>query len=96
MDVATGDRKTVCHPKSSNAGSQWLHDRYALAEEWAAAASATEKEGSLSGMEMKHETVYGPQWTHPHPSFSATERRVSFTSDRTGHPQVYAVDISDR
>lgn len=33
--------------------------------------------------------VYAPQHTHPHPSFSPDGRRVVFTSDRTGHAQVY-------
>ncbi len=37
------------------------------------------------------EGTYGPQWTHPHPSFSPDGRKVIYTSDRTGHPQVYLV-----
>ena len=40
------------------------------------------------------DTVYGPQWTHPHPSFSPDETKVVFASDRSGHPQVYVVEIS--
>lgn len=35
------------------------------------------------------EEAYGPQWTHPHPSFSPDGRKVIFTSDRTGASQVY-------
>jgi hypothetical protein len=92
VDVATGERRTLCHPQSSCQGSQWRRDRYALAEDWAAAAA--ERERTLSWMEMKADTVYGPQWTHPHPSFSPSERWVVYTSDATGHPQVYAVDLS--
>lgn len=91
VDVATGQRWTLCHPNSSCQGSQWRKDRYALAEEWAAAAA--ERERSLSWMEMKTDTVYGPQWTHPHPSFSPSGRWVVYCSDVTGHPQVYAVDL---
>jgi oligogalacturonide lyase len=91
VDVATGARQTVCHPRSSNGGSQWLKDRYAVAEDWAAAAE--EKSKALSWMEMKTDTVYGPQWTHPHPSFSPSERWVVFTSDVSGSPQVYAADL---
>lgn len=92
VDVATGHRKTLCHPRSSCGGSQWKKDRYALAEDWQAAA-ADEKAKSLSWMEMKVDTVYGPQWTHPHPSFSANETWVTYTSDVSGHAQVYAVEI---
>ena len=33
--------------------------------------------------------VYAPQHTHPHPSFSPDGRRVVYTSDRSGHAQVY-------
>jgi oligogalacturonide lyase len=35
------------------------------------------------------EEAYGPQWTHPHPSFSPDGRKVVYTSDRTGTSQVY-------
>lgn len=35
--------------------------------------------------------VYAPQHTHPHPSFAPDDSRVVFTSDRTGHAQVYEV-----
>jgi Tol biopolymer transport system component len=44
-------------------------------------------------MEMPSDSVYGPQWTHPHPSFSRDETLVAFASDRTGHPQVYVVEL---
>lgn len=39
--------------------------------------------------------VYAPQHTHPHPSFSPDARRIVFTSDRTGHAQVYEVILPD-
>jgi oligogalacturonide lyase len=39
------------------------------------------------------EAAYGPQWTHPHPSFSPDGRQVLFTSDRTGTSQVYTVFV---
>ena len=35
------------------------------------------------------ENTYGPQRTHPHPSFSPDGRKVIYTSDRTGYSQVY-------
>jgi oligogalacturonide lyase len=41
------------------------------------------------------ETTYGPQWTHPHPAFSASGKWVTYTSDCTGMPQVYAVRVPD-
>ncbi len=92
VNVATGERRCVCLSEASNQGSQWKKSRYALAEDFAAARSAAKSE-ALSWMEVATDTVYGPQWTHPHPSFSADERMVAFASDRAGHPQVYVAEI---
>ena len=91
VDVATGRRRTVCHPHSSNGGTQWKKSRYALEEDWAAARR--ERQGALSWMEMPADTVYGPQWTHPHPSFSPDEKLAAYTSDISGFPQVYVVEL---
>lgn len=38
--------------------------------------------------------VNAPQHTHPHPSFSPDGRFVVFGSDRTGHAQIYEVELS--
>ena len=54
---------------------------------------AGDREKALSWMEMKVDTVYGPQWTHPHPSFSPDETAVVYTSDVSGHSQVYVAVI---
>jgi hypothetical protein len=95
VDVATGERRAICLSKSSSQGSQWLRSRYALAEDWEAAKSAAEKSKALSWMEMATDSVYGPQWTHPHPSFSPDETMVAFASDRSGHTQVYVAVIPE-
>ncbi len=92
IDASTGQRRLVCLSEASNRGSQWKTSRYALADDFAAARSAAGS-GALSWMEVATDTVYGPQWTHPHPSFSPCESRVVFTSDKTGHPQVYAAEL---
>ena len=91
VEVATGSRRTICFPRSSNGGSQWKKSRYALEEDWAAARG--ERKGALSWMEMPTDTDYGPQWTHPHPSFSPDEKLAAYTSDVSGHPQVYVVEL---
>lgn len=93
VDVETGEHVPICYPQSSSSGSQWKKDRYAVAEDWAAAQQAGDREKSLSWMEMKVDTVYGPQWTHPHPSFSPDETSVVYTSDVSGHSQVYVAVI---
>lgn len=38
--------------------------------------------------------VYSPQHTHPHPAFSPDGSRVVFTSDRSGHAQLYECILS--
>jgi oligogalacturonide lyase len=86
IDVATGARRPLCLSESSSQGSQWRQSRYALAEDFAKARN------ELSWMEAA-DTVYGPQWTHPHPSWSTDETKVAFASDRTGTAQVYVVEV---
>lgn len=93
IDVATGAAELLCLSESSNGGSQWKTSRYALAADFAAARSEATK--NLSWMEGV-DTVYGPQWTHPHPSFSPDETLVAFASDRTGVTQVFVADIRER
>ena len=92
IDVATGARRPLCLSQSSNQGTQWRKSSYALAEDFAAARrSATSN--NLSWMENAADTVYGPQYTHPHPSWSFEEDKVAFASDRTGVTQVYVVEL---
>lgn len=91
IDAATGAQRLVALSRSSNRGSHWTRSRYALPEDFAAARAALGE--NLSWMENAADTVYGPQYTHPHPSFSPSERYAIFTSDRSGHPQVYAAEL---
>jgi oligogalacturonide lyase len=39
------------------------------------------------------EAAYGPQWTHPHPSFSPDGGKVVYTSDASGFPQVHVAVV---
>jgi oligogalacturonide lyase len=87
IDAATGARRALCASGSSNQGSQWKKSRYAVAEDFAHARN------TLSWMENAVDTVYGPQHTHPHPSWSNDESMVAFASDRTGGTQVYVVEV---
>jgi len=91
VSVADGTRTLVCRSDSSNRGSQWLTSRYALKEDFERARAG--QDSTLSWMEADNDTVYGPQCTHPHPSWSRDETQIVFTSDRTGVPQVYVADI---
>lgn len=81
IDVATGTRQLVCLSESTNQGSQWTS---ATPANWSGSA--------LSWLEVPADSIYGPQYTHPHPCYSPDEQLVTFTSDRTGFPQVYVVE----
>jgi oligogalacturonide lyase len=87
VDTATGARQQLCLSESSNQGTQWRKSCYALAADFADARK------NLSWMENAADTVYGPQWTHPHPSWSLEETQVAFASDRTGVAQVYVAQV---
>lgn len=87
IDAVTGVPTFVCLTESSNQGTQWKKSTYALAADFAAASRA------LSWMENAADSVYGPQWTHPHPAYSPDEKLVSFASDRTGVTQVYVAEL---
>jgi oligogalacturonide lyase len=91
IDVSSGTPRPICASESSNRGSQWKLSRYALREDFDRAHSAAQE--NLSWMETANDSVYGPQWTHPHPSFSTDERLVAFASDRTGRAQVYVAEV---
>jgi oligogalacturonide lyase len=87
IEAATGARRQVCLSESSNQGTQWRKSCYAVADDFAHARE------TLSWMENAGDTVYGPQWTHPHPSWSFEEDEIAFASDRTGVTQVYVVEL---
>ena len=87
IHAESGARVQLCLSESSNQGSQWTKSCYALAEDFAGARR------TLSWMENAADTVYGPQSSHPHPSWSIDERMVAFASDRTGTAQVYVVEV---
>jgi hypothetical protein len=95
IDAGTGARKRVCMSGASNGGSQWKLARYALAGDFERAGSEAAGGKVLSWLEAASDTVYGPQWTHPHPSYSPDERMVVFTSDRSGQAQVYAAQLPE-
>lgn len=91
VSADTGSVRAICMPDATSGGTQWRTSRYALPEDFAAARSGAKT--ALSWMETATDTVYGPQWTHPHPSFSHDETQIAFASDRTGYTQVYTVGL---
>lgn len=73
-----GTPRTLCWPGATNEGKHWNTDHCPYDD-------ADYQQGKWK--------VYAPQHTHPHPAFSPDGRFVVFTSDRSGHSQVYEVEI---
>ena len=84
IDAASGARRPICLSESSNGGSQWAHGAPA---DWRG-----DSKSALSWLEVPADSIYGPQWTHPHPCYSPDGRYVTFTSDRSGNAQVYVAE----
>jgi oligogalacturonide lyase len=43
---------------------------------------------------FRHNSSWGAQPTHPHPHFSPDGKYILFSTDRTGSPQVYTVEVN--
>lgn len=84
IDVASGARRHIALAESGNGGTQWTKPAPA---NWKVDAKST-----LSWLEVPTDSIYGPQWTHPHPCYSPDEKLVTFTSNRTGFAEVYVAE----
>ncbi|MFZ4397214.1 MAG: TolB family protein [Kiritimatiellia bacterium] len=73
-----GEPRTLCFPEATNEGRHWNTDHCPYDDE-------DYQQGKWK--------VYAPQHTHPHPAFSPDGRFVVYTSDRTGHSQVFEVEL---
>jgi hypothetical protein len=84
----TGTWKVLCHPRSSNRGTQWTEPLPAPGED-----------EETSGFPLPvhppepAESRYGPEWTHPHPVFHPDGGSVIYTSDVSGVSQIYRAMI---
>jgi oligogalacturonide lyase len=88
VNPTTGESEVLCQSRASSQGFQWREPLPLSADNGAPGWSTmTER--------VTGESAYGPQWTHPHPSFSPDDRWVSFTSDENGTAHVYVVAVSN-
>lgn len=90
VNARTGERRTLCHPRATSRGTQWKLPEPAKG----AGIDTSIIRGERPELDRPPQpsdatSVYGPQWSHPHPAFSPDGRRVVFTSDRDGWSQVY-------
>lgn len=97
LDPRSGAARRLCQPHATGRGTQW-----ALSLPAAGAGIDTsilrgaDPAADPAPTPAAAEGVYGPQWTHPHPSFSHDGRQVVFTSDQGGGwSHVYTVEVPD-
>jgi oligogalacturonide lyase len=74
-----GTPTALCLSQSSNVGAHWDTEHCPYDDE---------------DYQQGKWTPYAPQHTHPHPSFSPDGRFVVFTSDMSGHSQVYEATVA--
>jgi oligogalacturonide lyase len=90
----TGNWKTLCWPGASLRGTQWIHNRPAQGAGIDTSIIRSDTpEDDPPPKPNDPPSTYGPQWTHPHPSFSVDGRQVVYTSDRERWSQVFSVEV---
>ncbi|HUV08699.1 MAG TPA: hypothetical protein VMX75_13270 [Spirochaetia bacterium] len=95
LDIRSGSLVTLCYPGATLRGSQWRFDRPSRSAGMdTSIIRSGEPEQDLPPSPDHPESLYGPQWTHPHPSFTVDARSVVFTSDRERYSHVYSVTAS--
>jgi len=94
IDAATGAHRTLCHPGATQRGTQWQYDKPAAGAgiDTSIIRSNKPKEDPAPTPEDEA-SVYGPQWSHPHPTFTPDGQTVIYTSDRNGWSHVYSAKI---
>lgn len=93
IDAVGGIWRQLCAPGASCQGTQW---REAMPAAGAGIDTSIIRSDDPASDAAPHPampaSVYGPQWTHPHPTFSPDGDSVVFTSDRDGGwSQIYSV-----
>ncbi|MEO6848315.1 MAG: hypothetical protein ABI443_11675 [Chthoniobacterales bacterium] len=94
IDPKTGERRVLCQPRATLRGTQWPFDTPAVGagiDTSIIRSNTPEKDPPPHPDDAP--SVYGPQWTHPHPTFSADGQSIIYTSDRDRWSQVYQVGI---
>lgn len=94
IDPQDGSFRPLCFPGASQRGTQWKMDKPAEGAgiDTSIIRSRTPEKDPAPRPEDP-ESTYGPQWSHPHPTFAPSGGSVIFTSDRDGWSQVYQVEI---
>ncbi len=94
IDVETGAIRTICHPGATQRGDQWRCSVPAAGPGIdVSILRSSEPENDVAPHPNDPASTYGPQWSHPHPTFSADGRFAVYTSDREGWSQIYQVTI---
>ena len=95
IDPKTGAQRVLCQPRATQRGTQWPFGKPAAG---AGIDTSILRSDTPEKDQPPHPddppSVYGPQWSHPHPTFAPDGRSVIFTSDRDRWSQVYQVEVT--
>ncbi len=94
IDPFQGSFHILCRPGASARGTQWLFSTPATGAgiDTSIMRSDTPDQDPAPKPDDLPST-YGPQWSHPHPTFTGSGRHVIYTSDRERWSHVYQVEI---
>lgn len=97
IDPANGQHEVLCQPQATQRGDQWAYDEPAAGAGIDTSIIRSDNpQNDPPPNPSDPSGVYGPQWSHPHPSFTADGNYVIYTSDREGWSHVYAADMATR
>lgn len=94
IEPKTGKQRVLCHPGATQRGTQWQFFEPAVGAGIDTSIIRSETpENDKPPHPDDEASVYGPQWSHPHPTFSTDGRTVIYTSDRDCWSHVYQAEI---
>ena len=92
LELPGGQPRLLCRPGATCRGSQWRYDRPAESPGMDTSIIRSDRpEEDTPPSPDDPESLYGPQWSHPHPSFALDGRRIVYTSDRDRFSHVYSL-----
>jgi oligogalacturonide lyase len=94
IDPKDGAVRVLCHPEATTRGTQWPFTVPAVGAgiDTTIIRSDTPENDPPPSPDDPAST-YGPQWSHPHPTFTPDGKHVIYTSDKDRWSNVYQAEV---